>query len=252
MSSVYVAASALLSRVKEFGQWSIASLLLKSGASGLEIRRELLTELDKPLMQSDGFKNETDLHLVYSAPIPLWKEGRKLNEDIKDVLEEANQLQCDLVKFSLGKYDLRESKLDDLKKLLSFALLRNPNLTITVENDQTSEGGRVDQILEFLIACEKASVPIFLTFDIGNWLFVHDDPHTAASALHPFVRYIHVKHVEMQNGEFITSSIPSHLEGFYQELLMQLPSDVPRCIEFPISEEDVLPYLNHFVKFLSA
>ncbi len=226
-------------------------MLLKTGAKGLEIRHELLSVEDLRLIQTENFLKNTGLHLVYSAPKPVWKEDGKLNDEIKSVIQRADQLQCDIIKFSLGGYESDKSNLANLQEVLMKARHRNPNLILTVENDQTHEGGRIKRILEFLTACEMASVPVFLTFDIGNWLYVHDDPLEAAHLLHRFVRYIHVKHVEIQNGEFVTLPIPLYSD-LYQKLLMHLPNHVPRCIEFLISDDNAESNLVQFIKFLSA
>ncbi|MBR7298865.1 sugar phosphate isomerase/epimerase, partial [Klebsiella pneumoniae] len=45
----------------------------------------------------------------------------------------------------------------------------------------------------FQAACREMALPVTLTFDMGNWLWVGDSPEEAARHLAPAVSYIHVK-----------------------------------------------------------
>lgn len=251
MPLVYLSASSLLSQVEKSGQWSIVPLLQKTGIRGLEIRHELLSEQDAVLIRPIEMQNDPDFHLVYSAPIPFFDNEGRYNTGIEPILKQAGRLQCDIVKFPLGAYQRTDSNLLALKKALSAFTLDFPNTIVTVENDQTKEGGRLEPLRDFLFACERENMHLFMTFDIGNWLYVHDDPVVAAHTFSRFVRYIHVKQVKQQNDGFATMPI-SAAEGPYQELLMQLPGNVPRCIEFPILEDECEVQLVRFVKLLST
>ncbi|CDK61948.1 Epimerase KguE [Klebsiella pneumoniae IS10] len=81
--------------------------------------------------------------------------------------------------------------MDELRDILS-----DSGMALVVENDQT-DCGQLAPMQRFKAACRVHQLPITLTFDMGNWLWVGDSPEEAARHLAPAVSYIHVKAAEL-------------------------------------------------------
>ena len=82
----------------------------------------------------------------------------------------------------------------------------------------------------FKAACRVNQLPITLTFDMGNWLWVGDSPEEAARHLAPAVSYIHVKAAEPHHSHF-RAVPPDEASGRWLALLDNLPADA--CVEVP-------------------
>lgn len=74
-------------------------------------------------------------------------------------------------------------------------------MTLVVENDQT-DCGQLAPMQRFKAACRVMALPVTLTFDMGNWLWVGDSPEEAARQLAPAVSYIHVKSAVPHKAQF--------------------------------------------------
>ncbi|MBD4426387.1 sugar phosphate isomerase/epimerase, partial [Xanthomonas citri pv. citri] len=74
-------------------------------------------------------------------------------------------------------------------------------MTLVVENDQT-DCGQLAPMQRFKAACRVMALPVTLTFDMGNWLWVGDSPEEAARQLAPAVSYIHVKAAVPHKAQF--------------------------------------------------
>lgn len=114
-------------------------------------------------------------------------------------------------------------------------ILNEKDVLVTVEGDQSPANGRIEPIVALMETCRANDVPVFSTFDIGNFVWVGQEPLYNAVKLAPYVRYIHVKGVKMtQQGPQVTSLDDSHIN--WQAVLSLLPKDVPVGIEFPCGD----------------
>lgn len=104
-------------------------------------------------------------------------------------------------------------------------------MELVVENDQTA-CGRLKPMQRFNEACQTQNLPISLTFDMGNWLWVGDSPEQAAQKLASTVGYIHVK-AAVAHRDSYRAVPPDAADPRWLTLLKTLPGDVPRGIEFP-------------------
>lgn len=57
-------------------------------------------------------------------------------------------------------------------------------MALVVENDQT-DCGQLAPMQRFKASCRVNQLPVTLTFDMGNWLWVGDSPEEAARHLAP-------------------------------------------------------------------
>ena len=101
----------------------------------------------------------------------------------------------------------------------------------------------------FKAACRVMALPVTLTFDMGNWLWVGDSPEEAARHLAPAVSYIHVK-AAVPHKEQFRAIAPDRAESRWLDLLNQLPADAPRGIEFPLEGADLTAVTRHYVNLL--
>ena len=121
-------------------------------------------------------------------------------------------------------------------------------MALVVENDHT-DCGQLAPMQRFKAACRVNQLPITLTFDMGNWLWVGDSPEEAARHLAPAVSYIHVKAAEPHHSQF-RAVPPDEASARWLALLNNLPADAPRGIEFPLTGHDLTAVTRRYVKLL--
>lgn len=164
------------------------------------------------------------LLVCYSAPEALFAADGSLNPRLSDFLLEAQTLNALWLKLSLGHF----SHHDDLEALRE--ILQESGMALVVENDQT-DCGQLAPMQRFKAACRVNQLPITLTFDMGNWLWVGDSPEEAARHLAPAVSYIHVKAAEPHHSQF-RAVPPDEASARWLALLNNLPADAPRGSNF--------------------
>ncbi|MBC2581890.1 sugar phosphate isomerase/epimerase [Clostridium sp. DJ247] len=250
MKFVYITTSAFgTKQVCDKGQQFYIPVIAKSGANGVEIREELITERDIPLGTLREVVKKERLECIYSAPVSLWKENGELNRElIWSVVSKAIELEAKIVKFSLGNFKDNVSNIEALQRVIGQLETEKYNLTLTIENDQTSYGGNLYNLHYFLKQCEKYNIPISMTFDVGNWNWTNEDPIEAAEKLSKYVVYIHFKHVDRDRTQLNTVPLPEAPNAIWRKVLAKLPQDALRAIEFPITginlEEETIKYVT--------
>ncbi|WP_058910529.1 sugar phosphate isomerase/epimerase family protein [Entomohabitans teleogrylli] len=225
------------------GQQAVLPTIAAGGADGVEIRRELFTgdELQRLPALGDAIAAH-GLMACYSAPETLFDDIGALNNRIPALLQEARQLKAHWLKLSLGHFhsDLSFSRLTDW--------LDSAGVALVVENDQTS-GGRQAPMQRFQAACQVQKLPVSLTFDMANWLWLGESPEDAARYLAPAVSYIHVK-AAVPHQDSWRAVPPDSDDPRWLALLQQLPDDVPRGIEFPLQGDDLVAVTRRYVQLL--
>lgn len=225
------------------GQRAILHVIAGAGADGVEIRRELFNEAELASLSTlAGSIELLGLLACYSAPDALFTPDGILNPMLPRYLEEAATLNALWLKVSLGHFSDRQ-QLDALR-----ALLDETGMTLVVENDQTN-CGQLAPMQRFKAACRVMNLPVTLTFDMGNWLWVGESPEEAAKHLAPAVSYIHVKAAVPHQQQY-RAVPPDHGSTRWQALLDQLPADAPRGIEFPLEGPDLTAVTRHYVNLL--
>jgi sugar phosphate isomerase/epimerase len=225
------------------GQTAMLPIIAEAGADGVEIRRELLTDAELKTLSTMASAIEIfGLLACYSAPEPLFLEDGNLNPRLPELLEEAQALQALWLKVSLGHFSHTE-QFNVLRQWLD-----NSGMALVVENDQT-DCGQLAPMQRFQAACREMALPVTLTFDMGNWLWVGDSPEEAARHLAPAVSYIHVKAAVPHKDNF-RAVAPDRADARWLDLLGQLPADAPRGIEFPLEGADLTAVTRHYVNLL--
>ncbi|OAE37416.1 xylose isomerase [Enterobacter cloacae] len=225
------------------GQRAMLPVIAGAGADGVEIRRELFSSDELMALPALGESIELlGLLACYSAPAPLFMPDGTLNPDLPRYLREASTLNALWLKVSLGHFSDKH-RLEDLRTLLDAS-----GMALVVENDQT-DCGQLAPMQRFKAACRVMALPVTLTFDMGNWLWVGDSPEEAARQLAPAVSYIHVKAAVPHKAQF-RAVAPDQTDSRWQDLLNQLPADAPRGIEFPLEGTDLTAVTRHYVNLL--
>lgn len=225
------------------GQRAMLPVIAAAGADGVEIRRELLSSDELLALPALGESVALlGLQACYSAPAALFMPDGSLNPDLPRYLREAQTLNALWLKVSLGHFS-------DKQPLAALrALLGESSIALVVENDQT-DCGQLAPMQRFNAACQVMALPVTLTFDTGNWLWVGESPEEAARHLAPGVSYIHVKAAVAHNQQFHAIP-PDRADSRWLALLDQLPGDVPRGIEFPLEGPDLTAVTRHYVNLL--
>lgn len=223
------------------------SVIAKSDADGIEIRRELLDPLSihneiKKIITSLASYN---LQIIYSAPIPLWKEDGSLNEKLLiDIFEECKLLQSPSLKLPLGHFHQENSNFDALISLLK----KYSTVKLLIENDQTEEGGQIKNLLAFFQKADKKNIPVKMTYDIGNWTYLEEDALHAASLFSPYVAYYHLKHVIRSNNSLITVPINKEQQLLWKTVDQHYFSDMPKALEFPLNP--IVAEINSYIELV--
>ncbi len=226
------------------GQTALLPIIAGSGADGVEIRRELFTlrelaELPTLAKAIEG----SGLFAVYSAPEALFEKDGTLNPRLSRLLGEAQVLNARWLKLSLGQYEPESD-------LLALApILANSPVQLVVENDQTPDCGIITPLRLFFTAIRQHNLPVQMTFDMANWLWVGESALEAAELFADDVSYIHVKAAEPYAKGWRAVSLDES-DGAWRAILANLPRHVPRGIEFPLQGSDLTAVTRYYVEQL--
>ncbi|MDW5378498.1 sugar phosphate isomerase/epimerase [Halomonas sp. HP20-15] len=222
--------------VAAHGQEGILPWLAAAGATGVEIRRELLPAGFDAFAALGEACARQRLSVVYSAADELWQDDAPA-ATLGQRLAEAAALDARAIKFSLGNYRRGPAQAwTALRETLAAA----PVALTMVENDQTPQGGTLEPLAICLHDAEQADCPLYMTFDIGNWAWTGGDAVNAAHRLGRYVRYVHCKGVVWRDGK-PHAAVPSAEELHdWHALFAAFPPCVPRAIEFPLQGEDLV------------
>ncbi|MBK4716643.1 MULTISPECIES: sugar phosphate isomerase/epimerase family protein [Tenebrionibacter/Tenebrionicola group] len=225
------------------GQAALIPIIAAAGADGVEIRRELLDSVHPDALTSlADVIAAYGLAACYSAPEPLCLDDGQLNPSLPALLREAQQLNAAWLKLSLGHYVTAQS-LTALQPWLA-----DGDVRLVVENDQTPYG-RLTPVARFNADCQALNLPLRLTFDMANWLWVGESPEEAAIRLASGIDYIHVKAAKQSEHGWRAIAL-DEAPPRWHELLQLLPTDAPRGIEFPLEGNDLIAVTRHYVNLL--
>lgn len=222
--------------IAEHGQEGVLPWLAAAGATGVEIRRELLPAGFDAFAALGEACARQRLSVVYSAADMLWQDEAPA-VTLGERLAEAAALGACAIKFSLGDYLHAPTA---AWTTLREALAAVPVALVMVENDQTPQGGTIEPLVACLADAERAGCPLTMTFDIGNWAWTGDDAASAARRLGRYVRYVHCKGVAWRDGK-PHAAVPSAAELHdWRALFAAFPAAVPRAIEYPLQGENLV------------
>lgn len=249
---VFIAASVYgADLVQKHGQSYFAQLAARSGATGFEVRRELFLEEAPPFEELREVLKTNLLASAISASVEIWSPEGELNEEpLFQTLVEGERLGVSYVKTTLGTYVPGKSNLEGLLNCLAKANYLNGSIRLTVENDQSNHGGNARILRGFFDDCAKAGIPIYMTFDVGNWLWAGEDICKAAELLAEYVVYIHFKWSEERAGSRVAAPLSHDVNAEWRNVLPYFSNKIPRVIEFPIIGEDLEQLTKDYTQLL--
>lgn len=215
-------------------QWQTFELVKSLGVSQVEIRREWIVDFPGEIKQMMLEAEKQKIQLLYSVPVDLFSKKCFDRSNVLSCLDEAERMQMKMLKFTIGDFDA--SNIEEIEALK--ASLQKRNMVVTVENDQTLLSGKVAVLKEFLDCCKEYEIPIYCTYDIGNWCWVNENPVSNTSQLGEYVKYIHLKDVIYKNDEPVARALDQGVVD-WRAILKLLPKNVPLGIEYPCGSEPV-------------
>lgn len=230
--------------VRQRGQLAFVEVLAKAGARRIEWREELLTAED-PRELSQAIEQH-GLEAVFSSPLELWVAGQSQpNPLLAATLKRARSFGAKWLKVSLGHF----TDNSDLQSLAA-CLAQHP-VQLLVENDQTLHGGRIEPFQRFFARIEQHTLPVQMTFDIGNWHWQDQSATTAARLLGRHVGYVHCKAVTRRDDSKLVAIPPTlgdlHL---WEQLLGHMTQGIARAVEYPLQGDDLLQLTTEHVAVL--
>lgn len=231
--------------VRQRGQGSFIEMLAAAGATRIEWREELLT-VEDPAQLADATQAQ-GLESVYSSPMELWLAGQsKPNPELITALQRSQAFGAKWLKVSLG-YFTDTSDLQTLAQVLGKSAVQ-----LLVENDQTLHGGRIEPFQRFFAQVEQHSLPIKMTFDIGNWHWQDQSAASAARLLGRHVGYVHCKAVSRRADGKLVAIPPAAVDlHLWEQLLRHMAQGVMRAAEYPLQGDDLVQLTTEHVATLA-
>jgi sugar phosphate isomerase/epimerase len=209
-------------------QWQLFESVKSLGVSKIEIRREWIADFQEETKKMVLEAKKHNMELLYSVPATLFIDKRLDTNKLLQYLDEAERMQVKMIKFVIG--DFEAVNVEEIIRLKG--ILQNKHVTVTVENDQTVQNGKLKSLKSFLDCCKEHEVPIYCTYDIGNWYWVKENPVSNASQLADYVKYIHLKDAAYENDQPSVRALDDG-QVDWRAVLKILPKNVPLGIEYP-------------------
>lgn len=200
---------------------------------GIEVRREYIKDFPTELVKINSQRNNMNLLVNYSVPDELFLKDGSINPKLSEYFEEGQKMGVEKIKFNIGNFENFDG---DLKKAFENYPLKD--IQLNVENDQTSESGNIDNILNFLKEVKKANLNIGYVYDLGNWAFTQQNADVAAEKLGRYVDYIHLKNSKLTTNGWVTTEDLNDGMFDVKYILNELPKDADIALEFPMKNDN--------------
>ena len=220
--------------VRRLGQRRFAELAAEAGADGFEVRGELLSNPASELPALASLAETRGLARVFSSPEGLWHTAGTLAlPALERALEHAALLGAPKLKMSIGGYAGPQGL------ALLARRLAETRVELLIENDQTESAGTLPALRRFFADAQAAGLRLPMTFDMGNWHWLGEDPLQAAQALAESVGYVHCKGVQRLPGKWVAVPLLESAAP-WRAVLRTLPAGVARAIEYPLQGDDLV------------
>lgn len=203
-----------------------------------EVRREYIKDFEEELYEIRQESEKYKLEVFYSVPEKISIDG-KLNNYIEEYFKEAKIMNATHIKFNIGTLDrLISSEIDKLKEVI-----KEFNMDVTIENDQTVENGNLNSVIGANKFIENNNFNIGYTFDAGNWFWQNEDPNSSFEVLKSDITVFHLKDAKVENNKPKNVLV---LQGKVNlgHMVENLSKSVPIIIEYPISSLDINSEVN--------
>lgn len=217
--------------------------LSQLGVKKIEIRRDYIKEHSEFKKLNEAAKNY-GFELLYSVPEMLYTDQMMKETDLRLYAKEAQDLGSKYLKFGAG-YAKDVSTRD--VAVLNDVLKEYEISHFTIENGQEdySTADKLNQLCAQLI--EKGAA-VSVTFDTGNFMFVHEDPVKNAELLKNKVTYVHLKDIKKSTLEMTLlgeGDIP------VAEVLSKFPTGINTAIEYPCGKDPLAVLKKEIIKLIT-
>lgn len=216
--------------------------IIKKYTDLIEIRREYISSLQE-ITALRNISRYEKIELYYSIPDKIIINNQ-LNPNFIQYLQEAHYMLCTHIKFNIG--DLPTCSQDILLQIDQ--LSKQYQISITIENDQTSENGTLNYVFKTLNHLKKYNSSIGYTFDVGNWCWQKESPQKAFSQLQQFISVIHLKTVDNLLIPHTTFLHKGCLN--WQDILISTNNNIPIFLEYPIEHCNLSQEITTVTKYL--
>ncbi|MBP1046046.1 hypothetical protein I6N96_07105 [Enterococcus sp. BWM-S5] len=207
---------------------------------GIEIRREMLSELPKErkkeLIEIAELAKENNWTMMYSVPESLFLT-QGINPAFDVWVKELQLFNGESMKVNTG--DVASILSVDGKRIKE--LIAEAGIRVTIENDQTAENGTFEATKQALTNISEAKLPIGYTFDVGNWLVMGESPEAAYRQLQETIDVIHLKNMDEESKSVLLdegiAEWPLFIKGQeiivleYPMKLSEIANEIKRVIE---------------------
>lgn len=203
--------------------------LFQLGIKKIEIRRDYIQDLHE-IKELKNAAEQYGFELLYSVPELLYTGQMMKEADLRSYAKEAYELGAKHLKFGAGYFeDVLTEEAQTLEKVMKEYGITH----FTIENGQESyaTAEKLNQLCTQLI--EKGAT-VSVTFDTGNFMYVHEDPVKNAGILKKHVTYVHVKDVKMTTFQM---TLLGEGDISIREILSTFPSDINTAIEYPCGKD---------------
>ena len=208
--------------------------LKEMGAAFVEVRREFFHNLDEELATTKEHAEKLEVKLFYSVPSSLFISG-ELNLNLEDFFKEAKQMNAEQIKLTIGDFD---SFTNQIQAQLKALLEKYPTVKLSLENDQSVAGGSAEILSNFVISAHELDLPLGVTFDTGNFVYIGEPPEEAAHILKDIVTYIHIKNVRLTDEGELDFAMFETGDFDLSAVLNVFNPSVPAAIEYPCGNKE--------------
>lgn len=150
---------------------------------------------------------------------------------MKQYFKEAHLLHSPQIKLTLGEYEnITEQQVEIINEYIQKYAIK-----LLIENDQNKEISNSLKLKTFVTQAEQLGLTIGLTFDIGNFVHVGENPMESAQTLKPFVQYVHIKNAKKTDTGIATTDIESG-DLNLESIIKVFPKDLPYGLEYSCGE----------------
>lgn len=215
------------------------------GASGIECRREYFLENDKleDLQRCGEQAAQTGLNVFYSVPEKLFVNGG-VSPELEKYFREGRTIGARKIKLNIGE----PKGIDKVGAREIACLVDSYQIELTIENDQTLENGRLNFVSDTLRLLNEVRIPVGYTFDLGNWLWLHEDPQAAAKKVGALSTVFHLKNVSSSGGLHTVPLDDGEID--WRRAIRACPEDIPLVMEYPIDGGEAIG--REFNKVINA
>ncbi len=211
------------------------------GITKIEVRREYIhQEQDFSAIQKKA--SQLGIEIFYAVPEILF-EGELISQsELEDYFKEAHQLGAKQIKFTAGY--TKEVTLQEVQLLTR--LIKNYSIeNLTLENGQDASFAKAETVHQFIQTLKEKQLPVSVTFDTGNCLYVNEDPLESFKLLKEDVSYVHLKDV---SKDTLTPSLNGEGDVPLADILSQVEGTINVAIEYPLGKNPTATLAKEIAK----